>query len=186
MRNCIWWVPYREEGPWHWGTYYKGCWPGRGIREGLAEAQCLSLQTPKVWMGVNRQRHRASALVVGTAYAWPLSKGAGGRELKGRPCKMGLKAQGENWWAEDIVREFCLHLMSHGKPLRISSRKRDVYILKRSFNLLALIVKLVVFMYPLAVMMGIHTRQDIIEGRGGGQLGSQCWNFKEGRLWSFH
>lgn len=64
--------------------------------------------------------------------------------------------------------------MSHGKPLRISSRKRDVYILKRSFNLLALRVKLVVFMYPLAVMMGIHTRQDIIEGRGGGQLGSQC------------
>lgn len=65
--------------------------------------------------------------------------------------------------------------MSHRKPLRISSRKRDVYILKRSFNLLALRVKLVVFMYPLAVMiMGIHTRQDIIEGRGGGQLGSQC------------
>lgn len=51
----------------------------------------------------------------------------------------------------------------------MSSLKGDSYILKRSFNLLALSVKLLEFIHSLAVMMGINTRQDSVEG--GGQLG---------------
>lgn len=56
--------------------------------------------------------------------------------------------------------------MSREKPLRISRKKGDdsIYILKRSSNLLALSIKIVKFIYLLAMTMGINTRQDSING----------------------
>lgn len=58
--------------------------------------------------------------------------------MKGRPCTMKLEARGGTDGTEGPVKGFCLYLKSHEKPLRISSRKGDIYSSKRSFNLLDL------------------------------------------------
>ena len=74
---------------------------------------------------------------------------------------MAQKAQSENF----------VFIVSHEKPLRISGRKGDIFILKRSFNLLTLSAKLAEFIYLLAVIMGINTRRDHMDsGRPVGKL----------------
>lgn len=73
---------------------------------------------------------------------------------------MKLEVQGGEDGTGGSVKEVCLSRKSHERPLRISSNKRDdeIYILKTSSNLLALSVKLVEFMYLLAVIIGINAR----------------------------
>lgn len=76
------------------------------------------------------------------------------REFKGRRGEVKLDIEGGYWGYRRFVRVFRFCFKSREKLLRILSRKGDGYIFisKRFFSLLGFSVKLVEFIYLVAIM----------------------------------